>query len=228
MKILYSVVLASTVFTLSSSRLMGFSMRGNKRQPESKIEKQNIAPIGTETEPFVVFGIDGLISYLYPLSDRVRAVCGNGWADYTLEVFQTYDNKWTVWERVDWWQKEGNSTCLHTKTKMRLLSFKLGLDYQFNLTTDLDLYVGAGLDYNLLRIYNHSSFVKQHTQKNEFGFLTQTGLNYHFTKHFYAKFNLEYLYQKFYLSKHTGHSHVRRNNVDLSCIQVGGGVGVSF
>ncbi len=228
MKILYLVILASTALPFTSSPLLGWGPRTRELRQELKTKKQNTTRNRKQSDPFVVVGVDGRISYLYPLSDRIRDIYGNGWADYTFEFFQTYYKKWTVWERVDWWEKEGHSTCLHNQTKMRLLSFKLGLDYQFKLTNHLNLYLGAGVDYNLLRIHNHSRFVKEHVHKNEFGFLTQTGLNYYFTKHFYANFNLEYLYQKFQFSKHTGHSHVRRNDVDLSCIQIGAGLGVSF
>lgn len=199
---------------------------GQKNKRPS-LESKTPPPV-TEADPFVVFGIDGRVSYLYPISDRIRDIYGNGWADYTFEVLQTYFKKWTVWERVDWWQTKGHATCLHNRTKMRLLSFKIGFDYLFNVTDDLDLYLGAGASYNLLRIHNYSRYVKQHSRKNEFGFLTQTGLNYHFKKHFYLNFNLEYLFQEFNFSKHTSHPHVRRNNVDLSCLQVGGGVGVTF
>jgi len=79
-----------------------------------------------------------------------------------------------------------------------------------------------------LRIHDHSHYVKEHTSKNAFGGIAQTGIYYFFAKRYFADFNFEYLYQHFYFSHHEDRPHVKRTNLDLSGIKIGAGLGIQF
>ena len=167
------------------------------------------------------------VSYFRPFSKRVREIYGDGWANYEFQATQTFCNTWTIWEGVNGWPVTGRSTALHNRTKMRLWGLKLGIMRQFFVTPCLRFYLGAGGSYNFFNIHDSSHYVREHFSKNEFGAVAKTGIYYFFRDYCFIDINFEYLYQEFHFSRHR-HSRVPRRNLDLSGIQIGGGLGIIF
>jgi hypothetical protein len=167
-------------------------------------------------------------SYFFPLSERVRAIYGQGWGNYEIQANQTFCTRWTLWEGVSWWNREGHSTCLHDKTEMYLLALRSGFQYRFYLTSCLHLYAGFGLAYNFLHIHDKSDFVKKHISKNSLGGIAQAGMYYYFQKRYFLDLNLEYLYQRFNFSGASHHHHVPRRDLNLNALKVGAALGILF
>lgn len=172
------------------------------------------------------YTVEARVSYFRPFSKRLREVYQNGWANYEIQASQTFCNGWTIWEGVSGWPVNGRSTCLHNKTHMRLWGLKLGVLRQFYCTPCLRFYLGAGGTYNFLRIHDKSHFVREHFSKNNFGAVVQTGIYYFLNQYCFLDINFQYLYQRFHFSRHR--QHVPKRDVDLSGLQIGGGLGILF
>jgi hypothetical protein len=173
------------------------------------------------------FTVETRVSYFHPFSKRVRDIYGDGWANFEVEASQTMCNEWTIWERASGWPVTGRSTALHNRTKMRLWSLQLGVIRQFFISPYWRYYFGLGASYNFFNIHDSSHYVRKHFSKNEFGGVARTGVHYFFRDYCFIDINLEYQYQKFDFSRHR-HSRVSIRNVNLSGIQIGGGLGILF
>lgn len=169
-------------------------------------------------------------SYFRPTSKKVRKIYSDGWAVYGVRGSLNFCSNVQAWLGVDWSSNKGRSIGLKDRTQLRLVPITFGMNYLFNLTPCAQFYLGGGACYSILRIKDHSPYVKEHISKRTWGGIIETGINYYFTQCFFADLFVDYLFQRFCFSNsHSGYSsYVERHNVDVSGFRIGGGLGVSF
>jgi hypothetical protein len=177
---------------------------------------------------FPEFSLEGRVSYFYPVENRVRKIYQTGWADYQIQLDETFCGNWTLWQGFSYWKVKGRSTCLSDKTKMRMPSVRFGGQYQICVLPCLQLYAGGGATYNFVSIHDKSHFVNRHFNKNSFGGTIQTGLYYFFTNRLFINANFEYLFQRFGSHHPADRTHVEQRSLNLDGFKVGGGLGVTF
>lgn len=171
------------------------------------------------------------VAYFHPESSRLRKTYTNCFADYQLEVGKIVASNLQVWAGVCGFSKEGHSRPFHDSTRLQLIPLNLGVKYFFNLAPCIAGYVGGGVCYSMLSIKDHSHYVHKHTNKNEFGGLLQSGLNYYFNDCIFVNIFADYYFQEFHFKKHSYASHsryVERNSINLSGYKLGAGVGYNF
>lgn len=175
-----------------------------------------------------VGSIEGQVSYFYPFSKKIKKIYGDGWPLYEIRSNQTFCNGWSVWEGISWGNNSGKYK--HHKTKLQVLSLKLGLQRFFYFSPCLNFYAGLGASYNFLHVRDKARIItRAHHKKNALGAILQTGVNYFFLNQYYVGAHLEYLYQEFG-TYHPKYSYYQSHKVDfdVSGMKIGGSIGFIF
>jgi len=184
--------------------------------------------------------VDARVAYYHPSSSKVRRIYGDGWADYQLEISKEIGSEWRVWAGVSGFSRKGDSIGFHDKTRLQLLPISLGLKYDYPFTCNLDVFVGGAASYSFLRIHDHSEYVREHTRKQNWGGVVQSGLNYRFSDWGVVSLFADYFFQRFrfhdshrhsslyFSNDNDGHRFVERFSLDMSGYKVGVGLGATF
>lgn len=167
-----------------------------------------------------------------PLKHQLREIYGT--ASPTLELESSYrltgnlaqkGDQLLLWENIGWTTKTGQSIGFGYYTRMNLIPFSAGLEYEVHCCAGLDFYFGLGATYSLLRIKNYDGFETTHLNREAWGFTTKTGFRYTFCKHFVIDAFGDYYFTRF---GEMNHDPIQPINNDFSAFFVGGGIGVKF
>jgi hypothetical protein len=167
-----------------------------------------------------------------PLEHQIREIYGT--ASPTLEVESSYrlaGNLWQkgdqllLWENIGWTTKTGRTIGFGYYTKLNLIPFSAGLEYEVHCGAGLDFYIGIGATYSLLRIKNYDGFETTHLNREAWGFTTKTGFRYTFCKHFFIDAFGDFYYTRF---GEMNHDPIQPINHNFDAFFVGGAVGVKF
>lgn len=183
-------------------------------------------PLFLSANPCDHWSVEGRVAYLYPMSKKFRRIYPEGGADYQLEISRKFCNHWAIWANTSWFHKKGHSTGIHYRTRIDLIPVGIGLKKSFCLTECIDVYLGAGVNYTFLRLKNYSDFVKRHMDKEAFGGVIKSGVNYQVSEHIYAGLFIDYMIQRFNFHGHR--HHVYRHDVNADAFKFGGNIGMSF
>lgn len=170
------------------------------------------------------------VAYFRPEASILRSIYGNGFIQYQLDYSWNFCGKLDYFANIGYMNKHGHSIGEEDPTRLRLTPISTGLKYNFNfcnLCTGLEGYLGAGLTYSLLRIHDDSPFVIRHSGKNNLGWIAKSGLTFTFCNCGVAEIFLDYYYTEFHFSGVTS-NNVVRNDLNLSGLLFGGGLGVKF
>ena len=177
------------------------------------------------------FTIQGRASGYFPFEKKVRRIYSSTWGFYEGEIDIPLWCGFSEFFSAGYLENSGHSECLHDRTKLRMIPLTWGLKYFCEVLTCLDVYVGAGVVCSILNIHDHSNYVRQHISKNAVGGTAKVGAIYYFCGNWFIDASVDYLYQRFSF-KHSHsrgcHRYVERNDLDMSGIKLGAGIGLAF
>lgn len=172
------------------------------------------------------FDIGARAGYFLPMSDNVRKIYSDGWAEYELDASYQIYCPWSIWANVGYMHVNGHSIVLHNHTDLTMVPVALGLKYDWKLNCDFNAYLGVGGSYSILRIHDKSPFVHQHIHSYGWGVTAKSGLQYRFACWGYIEGFVDYNWTQFDFSGHK--DNIYRNNLDMSNFLFGGGIGLTF
>lgn len=175
------------------------------------------------------FTVDVKYAAFFPLNSRVSNIYGWALPQFTLEGNVLFCKSWAIW--LDGSYIFGNGHAVgggSNKTHLSLVPITLGVKYFFPVCASTDFYVGLGASYSFLNTRDHSDYVHEKTSSNHVGGIVKTGFIYYYCDGFFLEGFLNYMYQQFYFPKTTDDPFVYRNDVDLSSLQLGIGIGWTF
>lgn len=169
------------------------------------------------------------VAYYHPVERKVRKIYSYAFANWQLEIGKRVTDDFQVWAAIDTSSNHGHSLGLHDKTHLRLTNCNFGLKYLYSLDCSTEVYLGAGMNYGILRITDHSDYVREHTDQERLGGLLKAGVNYYITCNLFVDFFFDYLFQEFKF-KNSSHSdyYVERHNLQMSGYKTGVGIGYKF
>lgn len=176
-------------------------------------------------------GAEFKFAAFYPLDNRVRKLYKKFWASYEIELSTTFCNCWQVWFDAGYLSSHGRTRCFDSKTRLYMIPLSLGVSYLRTLECQpcVDVYVGAGVAYTLIRMRDHSPFVNPHVSDKGFGAVVKTGFYYHLNECFYLEGFFNYLYQRFSFSRDCSPTgFVERHDANMSGLKLGFGIGSNF
>jgi outer membrane protein W len=175
------------------------------------------------------------LAYYRPSEKNIRKIYSNAFLDYQVELNKRFMDSWQVWMGIDLLSKKKGHSIISggsgtgDKTRLKMNSVNLGLKYLYCLNECAELYLGAGVNYGMLRIHDESPYVHQHPRRNSFGGLFKVGVYTYLTDHVYLDFFFDYLVQEFKFKNSNSDSYyVERHNVKMSGIKTGVGIGYRF
>ncbi|MEI8365274.1 MAG: hypothetical protein WCF65_02550 [Parachlamydiaceae bacterium] len=181
----------------------------------------------------IPFTIDARLSYFWPESSSFREFYGNGTVDYqltgTIPVYQGCSfllRGLNLWWAADYIENSGHSQGLGNKTKIKMEPVTAGLKWVYPHSW-LRPYIGIGLKYYFLQVHNTSDFVKEHISRNGPGCIAETGIQIFSCNHIMGDLFLSYSFKQFGApSNHL--PNVTTTGLDVSGINIGGGIGFQF
>lgn len=196
------------------------------------------------------------VAYYHPSSKRVRRIYSDGWADYQLELskgfrgfssfgklgFDLIDNcdlEWKIWAGVSGFSRKGDSIGFHDNTTLQLIPLSFGLKVFYPILCDTNIFIGGAACYSFLKIRDHSEYVHEHTRKEAWGGLIQSGITYNFCEWGVVSVFADYYFQRFKFhdseySSFYGSSYyyddrfIERFTLNMSGYKIGVGLGVTF
>lgn len=164
------------------------------------------------------------LGYFYPGSETMRNIYRDGGIDYELEQTYCFNNCWSAWANVNYFDRKGHSLGGHNNTFIRLLPISVGIKHSFNLFNHCNCYLGLGGSYTFLKIHDHSSYVKQHTSKEAFGVVGKAGFLYFLTDCVFLDCYADYYYTQISGAHH--HRKVYSRAQDIGGLRAGLGIGI--
>jgi hypothetical protein len=192
------------------------------------------------------------VAYYHPSSKKVRRIYGDGWADYQLEVSKGFSGfgflsgaSWLtgidcrVWVGVNGFSRRGDSIGFHDRTTLQLIPVNFGVKIAYPIFCNAKIFVGGAACYSFLHIRDHSEFVHKHTNRQEWGGLVQSGINYTvydwiivsaFFDYFFQRFHFHNTHRSSFYGSSLFHDSrfIERHDLDLNGYRVGVGLGVTF
>ncbi len=173
------------------------------------------------------------MSALFFGEEKARKIYGHAIPFYQIELgaqvpgeLSWCPGQWGVWADFGYLSKQGRSIGLHHKTHLKLYPFGLGAKWSMCLCDRVDVYLGYGGTYSILRIKDHSPFVQERRDKNAFGIGLKSGVRYQAYEGFFLEAFLDYDYTKFRFS-HSKHN-IESNDWNMSAVILGAGIGYQF
>lgn len=192
------------------------------------------------------------LAYYQPTYKQLTKVYSNQLIDYQVAVSKRVHNYFEIWGELDWTIKSSN---VHrddnfefygfkNRSRLSILPLSLGVKFIYPLFRCVDVYLGAGGTYSILRVRNKididSSFYergyyasapfKKEIYKYAFGGLFKAGIQIAMSSSTFLDIFADYISQRFSFSSHddeSGRSLFKRH-LDCSGFKFGVGLGVYF
>lgn len=150
-----------------------------------------------------------------------REIYAEGGVDYQLQAATQVSSFLEGWCNLSWYSKHGKSVGFGDPTKISLLNCSIGVNFLYQYSSSLTLYLGLGPSLTRMWLRNKSSFNDHEISKAVLGIATKSGIYWRITACLYADFFIDYLYQPVHF-KHRSHL------IDLGGVKPGVGLGVIF
>jgi len=177
-------------------------------------------------------------SYFYPISKEIREAFHNGGINYQITgQFPLYYGKdaWlqgiNVWAAVDYFSRDGRTSGLNNKTKLRIIPLTLGLKFFFpplGTVAPVNFYLGTGMKYFFVHNYTDSDFVKRNIDVNGMGGVVETGFTTTVVEHLVFDVFGSYSFRTFGPPNLSKYPAVEPTVMNISGINIGGGIGYKF
>jgi hypothetical protein len=184
-------------------------------------------------------------AYYYLSGTAIKRVYTSHLIDYQVEAAKRVNSFVEVWAGVNWASKRGKAYRtfgdynFRDRTIIYILPLNLGLKLIYPILPCVDIYAGGGVCYSFLRIRN---FCKEHYSdygfsrspfrkgiyKNEFGGVFKVGLQFAMSETTFLDFFVDYIAQRFRLSRRDDPRNVFSRSLDCSGFKFGAGFGVYF
>lgn len=163
---------------------------------------------------------------VYPASKRFRQIYNNVEPEFQVEISGHIYKKIIGWANLGYLWDSGHSIPLKEKTDLDFFTITFGLKYEVDICSNTKIYVGGGAAYGHLKVKNHSDFVRKHFNRNAWGGVTKTGINYFLSKDLYLDIFVDYLF----LNVSKKHDLARNHavSVNLNGLRAGVGIGMSY
>lgn len=165
------------------------------------------------------------------------------------------DLEWSLWVGVSGFSRKGESfttsygsggsyfgsgsSGFNDDTRLELIPINFGVKIFYPIFCNTKFFIGGAASYSFLRIRDHSEYVHQHTRREEWGGLVQSGVTYTICDWLVVSAFFDYFFQTFdfhdtHYSSHYGSYYfyddrfIERNELDLSGYKVGVGLGLTF
>ena len=207
----------------------------NKINNKTQFNLQNcpISPIKKSDSTGIL--LEFRASYYYPTSKGIREAFDNGGVNYQITgSFPVYygANPWirgiNIWGAIDYFSKEGRTSGLNNKTRLRIVPLTLGLKYFFpaiGTTAPVNFYIGSGMKYFFIYNYTDSDYVKRNLYANGMGGVVETGFTTTVMKHLVFDVFASYSFKTFDAPSLSKYPAVEPTKTNMSGINVGGGIG---
>jgi len=179
-------------------------------------------------------------SYFYPISKGIRQAFHNGGVNYQITgAFPVYygNNAWLqgldVWAAVDYFSREGRTSGLGNKTRLRIVPLTLGLKYFFpdlGTVAPVNFYVASGMKYFFVYNYTDSDYAQKNVYANGMGGVVETGFTSTVMKHLVLDIFASYSFRTFGAPSISSSKYpaVIPTGMNISGVNVGGGIGYKF
>lgn len=175
------------------------------------------------------FSIDANYAAFFPLNSTVKRIYGSALPQFTVGGNWQWNECWGLWLDGSYIFGNGHSMgCGRSSTHLNLVPLSIGINYFCPVCDSIRLYLGLGGCYSFLRTTDHSPYVHKKTSANNGGAMIKTGVVYDYCKGFLLHGFFNYMYQKMNFPKTKSDPFVYRNDVDLSALQLGIGIGIDF
>lgn len=164
------------------------------------------------------------VAAFYPTSRKFRRVYQEWDADYQLEISKPICWGFSGWINGSFLTEKGRGHANrgHHSSHIDIIPISFGAKYSYCINPCLKVYAGLGATYTFLRIRDNSPFVRRHLDKEAWGGIAKSGLQYIWNAFFIDLF-ADYLYQPFDFSSS---SRIQRNRVNVGGVKFGIGLGV--
>lgn len=166
----------------------------------------------------------------FPLREQLTKIYGDVLPTLEVEIsccltsLKPKRNRWLLWENTGWTMKVGESNHSANVSRLNLIPFSLGVEYQVYVCKNLDFYFGAAPAFSLLRIKNYNGFKTTHIQRGAFGAAAKAGFRCTFHKCFFIDLYGDYYYTEFRKMRDS----IQSIDNKFSGFIVGGGIGGRF
>lgn len=173
-------------------------------------------------------------SYFYPTSKELRNGFSRVWLDYQFEVETDIACNWQTWANVGWTLKEGGKHFFdgyEEKTRLWILPISTGVRYLIPVTRCVNLYLGAGVSYTIVRAqekYPYFSDAKKYESDGHWGLVGKSGLQWTLSDYTFLEIFADYYNHHFKVSRRIYSYSFRDQKIDLSGFKFGLGFGVYF
>ncbi len=165
-----------------------------------------------------------------PLKDGLTKIYGTALPTLELEGsccltnIRKEKNRLVLWGNASWTNKVGDSHHSKDFSRLNLVPFSLGLNYEARISSVFDFYLGAGPAFSLLWLKNYNGLKTTHISREAFGVRSKTGFHITFHRCFFIDLFADYYYTPFGKMK----AAFRTLDGNFSAFIVGGGVGGKF
>lgn len=195
---------------------------GQKMQPTNDANQMTMSSPGYRRYNFT---IKAEFSYFQPSDETFLDIYGGG-IDYGFDISTSIWRSLDVFFGFDYFQKEGHSLGGHNRTEIQLIPLSAGLRYRFMMNRYSDFYIGLGPAYTHLHIHDYSPYVKEITNKWDWGGVGQVGFNFYPVKYLILSIFCDYFYTEMHFSGN--HCNVEQHNAFVGGFNAGGAIGLTF
>ena len=189
----------------------------------TKQEEQSApAPLPT---PRKKWSIKGRGAFFFPQSDRMRAIYGNHYGEYSTEADYAFLDRYAAFLNVGFSHARGHSLGFRDSTTMMLIPMVAGMNFRFGHSNRWHPYLGAGVGTAYIYFKDSSPFVAKHTHAWGFASLAQGGIEWDLLSWMFLDLFGGYRWNWFHFH-HVG--GVQRQHTQTGGWQVGGGIGFRF
>lgn len=174
------------------------------------------------------FNIEGRFAAFVPFEHKVRKIYNDFLPSVEVETSMRVWDCFSAFFNASYVWNTGHSLGVGNKTQLQIVPLSLGLKWVQPWICDIDVYLGAGATYSFLRIHDHSPFVHEHVNKQAWGGTAKAGFIYHYTSCLFFEGFVDYIYTRFNFHESDDTPYVERNDLNMSGIKFGVGVGYNF
>lgn len=169
--------------------------------------------------------VEAKAAFFRPVGDRFKDIYSKN-GIYGAELTVPVWNDFALFGSASYSSASGRSDEEGHKTNVQIIPIGLGVKYFFPQEC-FDLYVGAGLDFIILRTHDHEKHVIKHISKNGVGGLFKVGLIKDIYEDYFCDLFVEYSLKEF---KGDGchHDKVYGAKANLNSWRLGVGLGYRF
>jgi opacity protein-like surface antigen len=135
-------------------------------------------------------------SAFFPSEGLFGKIYGTSMGCYAFEASTPCWESFESWMNLDWVSKKGQSTPLHSHTRISLVNFSLGIKYPYQISEDFKAYGGIGPSFGSVFVKNRMRDYRKKTSRFAMGGVLKTGIRYEINCDVFLDLFFDYLYQR--------------------------------